>query len=404
VSASELSRLSIDRRAANKGGPQRRRWRWWIVVAAALLIVAAMLAQRYAGAVKVDAVSVTTAYPAQAITVLNATGYVVAQRKASIASKATGRLEWLGVSEGCMVKEGELIARLENRDVAAAREQAQAGIKVAQANVEQASADLRDAQRAFARSEELIGKRYISEAAHDAARARMEIAKAALSSRQASLAVARANFEAAEVGFDQTLIRAPFDGVVLTKNANVGDNITPFSNALDTKGAVVTMDDMTTLEVEADVAESSLSKISVGQPVEIQLDALPDERFAGQVNRIVPTVDRAKATVLVKIRFNERNDRVLPDMSTKVAFLERALRPEERKPVTAVQVEAVLRDDASASVLRITDGRAERVPVQTGATLGELLEVHGVQPGDRVVLKPLDAALDGRKVAVEQKP
>jgi RND family efflux transporter MFP subunit len=404
VSASELSRLSIDRRAANKGGPQRRRWRWWIVVAAALLIVAAMLAQRYAGAVKVDAVSVTTAYPAQAITVLNATGYVVAQRKASIASKATGRLEWLGVSEGSRVKEGELIARLENRDVAAAREQAQAGIKVAQANVEQASADLRDAQRAFARSEELIGKRYISEAAHDAARARMEIAKAALSSRQASLAVARANFEAAEVGFDQTLIRAPFDGVVLTKNANVGDNITPFSNALDTKGAVITMADMTTLEVEADVAESSLSKISVGQPVEIQLDALPDERFAGQVNRIVPTVDRAKATVLVKIRFNERNERVLPDMSTKVAFLERALKPEERKPVTAVQVEAVLRDDASASVLRITDGRAERVPVQTGATLGELLEVHGVQPGDRVVLKPLDAALDGRKVAVEQKP
>ncbi len=369
-----------------------------------LLIAAAILAQRYVGAVTVEAVSVTTAYPAQAITVLNATGYVVAQRKASIASKATGRLEWLGVAEGSKVKEGEIIARLENRDVAATREQAQAGVKVAQANVEQASADLRDALRAFKRSEELIGKRYISEAAHDAARARMEIAKAALASRQASLAVARADLEAAEVGFDQTLIRAPFDGVVLTKNANVGDNITPFSSALDTKGAVVTMADMSTLEVEADVAESSLSKISVGQPVEIQLDALPDERFGGQVNRIVPTVDRAKATVLVKIRFNERNERVLPDMSTKVAFLERALEPEERKPVTAVQAEAVLRDDASASVLRIKDGRAERVPVQTGATLGELLEVRGVQPGDRVVLKPLDASLDGRKVTIEQKP
>ncbi|HJY40337.1 MAG TPA: efflux RND transporter periplasmic adaptor subunit [Steroidobacteraceae bacterium] len=404
MSASELSRLSIDRRAAIKGGPQRRRWRWWVAAIVVLLIAAVLLAQRYAGAVTVEAVSVTTAYPAQAITVLNATGYVVAQRKASIASKATGRLEWLGVAEGSKVEEGEIIARLENRDVAAAREQAQAGVKVAQANVEQASADLRDAQRAFKRSEELIGKRYISEAAHDAARARMEIAKAALSSRQASLSVARANLEAAEVGFDQTLIRAPFDGVVLTKNANVGDNITPFSNALDTKGAVVTMADMTTLEVEADVAESSLGRISVGQPVEIQLDALPDERFAGQVNRIVPTVDRAKATVLVKIRFNEGNDRVLPDMSTKVAFLERALKPEERKPVTAVQVEAVLRDDTSASVLRLKDGRAERVPVQTGATLGELLEVRGVQPGDRVVLKPLDAALDGRKVAVEQKP
>ncbi|MBX6393948.1 MAG: efflux RND transporter periplasmic adaptor subunit, partial [Burkholderiales bacterium] len=298
VNASDLSQLSIDRTAAGRTQP-RRPWTRWGLAALAVLVAGLWLWFRYTGAVEVQTVSVTTAYPAQAITVLNATGYVVAQRQAAISSKATGRLEWLGVVEGSRVKAGEIIARLENRDVAAALEQAAASVKVAQANLDQARAELREAERAFKRSEELIGKRYISEAAHDQARARLEVAQAALSSQLAALAVARANLEAAQVNFDQTLIRAPFDGVVLTKNANVGDNITPFSQALDTKGAVVTMADMDTLEVEADVAESSLGRIRIGQPVEIQLDAIPGERFLGEVNRIVPTVDRAKATVLV---------------------------------------------------------------------------------------------------------
>ena len=138
---------------------------------------------------------------------------------------------------------------------------------------------------------------------------------------KASIAVAQANLRVAQVAVDQTLIRAPFDGVVLTKNANVGDVITPFSSAPDAKGAVVTMADMTTLEVEADVSESNLSKVRIGQPCEIQLDALPDQRFRGVVSRTVPTVDRAKATVMVKIRFVDTDPRVLPEMSAKVAFL-----------------------------------------------------------------------------------
>jgi RND family efflux transporter MFP subunit len=398
VTASELNKLSIDRRAAPRS-PRHGHWRLWAGAIALALLALSLLAQHYLGARTVEAVRVTTAYPAQALTVLNATGYVVAQRQAAIASKATGRLEWLGVVEGSRVKEGELIARLENRDVAATREQAQANVKVAQANLEQAQAELREARRAFARSEELIAKRYISEAAHDTARARMEIAQAALSSQQAALAVARANLEAAQVGFDQTLIRAPFDGVVLTKNANVGDNITPFSNALDTKGAVVTMADMETLEVEADVAESSLGRVMVGQPVEIQLDAIPEERYAGSVNRIVPTVDRAKATVLVKIRFEERDERVLPDMSAKVAFLERPLRPVERAAVTVVSAAAILYRDGAASVLRIEeDGRVTRTSVTVGTKLGDLVEIAGVEPGVRVVLKPLEPGLDGRRV------
>ena len=135
--------------------------------------------------------------------------------------------------------------------------------------------------------------------------------------------MAQANYRAADVAFEQTMIRAPFTGIVLTKTANVGDVVTPFSSASGTTGAVVTMADMATLEVEADVSENAIAKIKVDLPAEIQLDAFPDLRLLGSVSRIVPTVDRSKATLLVKVRFDETDARVLPDMSAKIAFLSR---------------------------------------------------------------------------------
>src|SRR6202008_2956083 len=199
-----------------------------------------------------------------------------------------------------------------------------AQVTVAAANLQQAAAELRDADANYKRSRELLAKKYISDAQHEANLARLDKARAAVESQKAALAAARANRQAAEVAVEQTLIRAPFDAIVLTKNADVGDNITPFSSATGAKAAVVTVADMDTLEGEGDVAESSIGKIRVAQPCEVQLDALPDTRLAAVVSRIVPTVDRSKATVLVKVRFVDKDARVLPDMSAKVAFLERA--------------------------------------------------------------------------------
>jgi len=190
---------------------------------------------------------------------------------------------------------------------------------------------------------------------------------------------------------------------VLTKSANVGDNITPFSQAADTKGAVVTIADMDTLEVEADVAEASLGKIRPGQPCEIQLDAVPDQRFPGAVNRIVPTVDRAKATVLVKIRFLERDERVLPDMSAKVAFLEREVSAADRKPVTVVPKQAVVERNGENVVFVLKDGRAVRTKVEVGRTIIDLVQVAGVPVGERVIVKPLDKVADGERVKVAAK-
>jgi HlyD family secretion protein len=404
VTTPDLGKLSIDRKAA----PRPRNRRKTLIISAAIAAAAVVVFLILAGTAthEVQSANVALAYPARGLTVLDATGYVVAQRKASIASKATGRLEWLGVVEGSRVKENEVIARLESGDVGAAREQAGANVKVAAANVEQARAELEDARSAFERSRDLVAKRYISESAHDSAKARYEKARAGLRSSEASLAVAQANYKAAEVDFDQTLIRAPFAGVVLTKNANVGDNITPFSNAMDTKGAVVTIADLDTLEVEADVSESSLSKIKVGQACEIQLDAVPDQRFTGQVNRIVPTVDRAKATVLVKIRFLERSESVLPDMSAKIAFLERPLRADEREPVLAVPAATLLEVEGKQHVLRIDEDHAALVEVKVGRTLADQREVGAVtgtlKAGDKIVLKPLDPKFDGDKVEIVQ--
>ncbi|NDF04175.1 MAG: efflux RND transporter periplasmic adaptor subunit [Betaproteobacteria bacterium] len=196
-----------------------------------------------------------------------------------------------------------------------------------------------------------------------------------------------------------TEIRAPFDGVVLTKNANVGDNITPFSSAVDSKGAVVTIADMTTLEVEADVSESSVAKLTIGQPVEIGLDALPNERFLGKVARMVPTIDRAKATRLVKLQFVEIDERVLPDMSAKVAFLQRPLTADERKPVLAVNRAAVREEGARREIYVLRQDRLETLELpETAPVLGDLAVVPGLKAGDRVVLRPASGLRDGQRV------
>ena len=353
--------------------------------------------------VTVEVAPVSQAYPSQAHTLLNATGYVVAQRKAAVASKATGRLEWLNVREGSTVRAGEILARLESNDVKAQMQQAAAGVRVAQANLEQGAAELKDAARALERSRDLLAQKFVSAAAHDIVAARHEKAQAAIHGYRASIAVAQANLRVAEVAVEQTLIRAPFDGVVLTKNANVGDVITPFSSALGSQAAVVTMADMTTLEVEADVSEANLARVKLEQPCEIQLDALPGQRFRGIVQRTVPTVDRAKATVLVKVRFVDADPRILPEMSAKVAFLESEMPAGERTARTVVVPTAIVERNGAGVVFVVKGDRVSQVTVRSGMKIGDLVEVTGVAAGDRVVVRPPAKLHDGSRVAVATK-
>jgi HlyD family secretion protein len=399
----DLSKLTIARDQKAFTGKKRGRKKWWIIAALAVTAIGAFVALRGGGTAQVESGVVASAYPAQAITALNATGRVTAQRKAAVSTKATGRLEFLGVLEGSVVKEGDILARIENKDVTATQDQARAGVRAAKANLEQGLAEMRDAQSNLARSEDLSKKNFISGATLDTAKARYDKARAAVASLNGAIGVAEANLRATAVSVEQTLIRAPFDGVVLTKNANVGDIITPFSSAADSKGAVVNMADMSTLEVEADVSETSISKISVGQPVQIQLDAFPDLRMPGKVSRTVPTVDRSKATLLVKIEFVERDPRVLPDMSAKVSFLTRSLTETEKKPVTAVQAAAVTKRDGKDVVFLIEENITKQTAVTVAGKIGDLVQVSGVKPGDKVVITPNEKLKDGAAVAIVKK-
>lgn len=403
MTAPDISKLKIERSPSATVQRRRRRWVKPLITVLVLLAIAGVASKQMGGKATVDTVTVAQAYPSQNYTLLNATGYVVAQRKAALSSKATGRLEWLGVLEGSKVKKDEVVARLENRDVAATLGQAQANIKVAQANLEQGQAELLNAQAEYKRTAELVSQKFITASAFDAAQARLTKARANMAGYNAAILAAKASAQVAQVNLDQTLIRAPFDGVILTKNANVGDNITPFSSAADSKGAVVTIADMDTLEVEADVSEGNLSKIRVDQPCEIQLDAFPELRLAGTVSRMVPTMDRSKATLLVKVRFGERDPRVLPDMSAKVAFLSKPVAPEDKQPVTAVQPAAIVQRDGKPVAFVVDGDKARQVPVMAGRKVGELVEVKGLKSGDKVVLAP-DAKLhDGQPLVLAKK-
>lgn len=410
-----LASLRIDRSAA----PLKRRRRRWPWLLAALLLLGAGALALMPRKTEVQVSSVLAAYPSQQYADLTASGYVVAQRRAAVASKGTGRLVELRVREGSVVQQGDLIGRLDASDVQAAIAATQAGVaqsQAAKAQAEaalgQARAELANAEVELKRQQTLVAQGFVSSQAVDGAERRLAVARSALATQQAAIATAQAGIvqSQAQVRVQQvnqanTEIRAPFDGVVLVKNANVGDMITPFSSASGTSGAVVTMADMATLEVEADVSESNVARVKPDQPVEITLDALPELRLRGTVARIVPTVDRAKATVMTKIRFEALDARILPEMSAKVSFLSKAATAEDQKPVIAVNPKAIARRDGQAVVFRLAGETVEAVPVGLGRKIGDVQEVTGgaLKSGERVVLNPADTLKAGSLVVVTAK-
>jgi RND family efflux transporter MFP subunit len=355
-------------------------------------------------AATVEIVSVQQTYPSQGFTLLNASGYVVAQRKAAVASKATGRLVWLGVEEGSIVRKGEILARIENADVLAGQSQAAANLNSSRSTLEQLQAELHDAELSYNRFKILLAEGIVSTADFDAAQARYRKARAAVAGAAANIRAASAALEATTVAVEFTFIRAPFDAVVLTKNADVGDIVTPLGAAADAKAAVVTIADMSSLQAEVDVSESNLEQVRVGQPCEIQLDAFPDLRFRGVVHMVVPTADRSKATVLVKVKFVDFDKRILPEMSAKVAFLSRSVAAGEQTPRTTVNPAAVVDRKGRKLVFLVKDTRVVETPVALGAKVGDLVEVtSGLKPGDSVVLHPGDKLRDGSRISLLEK-
>jgi HlyD family secretion protein len=387
----DLSSLRIARDAPVKSGGGRSRTRTAMLTATIAAAVAAgvgtaLLAPR---PVRVQVASVAVTGGAGAAGSISANGYVVARTKASVSAKIPGRMEYLGVNEGSRVKKGEVIARIESADQRAA-------IGSAVASVAQVEAQLAQARRDLDRAQKLLAAQVLSPADLENARTRVGVLEAQLGS-------AKAQLQQANVELENTRVRAPFDGTVLRKDAEVGEIVAPSSAGGGlTRTAIVTMADLATLEVEVDVNEAYIAQVHNGEPARITLDAYPDTSFAGSVRQVVPTADRQKATVLVKVSILDRDPRILPEMGAKVDFT-----PESGAAVAAlprrvlVPAAAVHAGSGGPQVWLVENGKVTARAIETGAERNGQLEVRrGLSGGESVVLNPPASLRDGRKVRV----
>lgn len=393
---SDLSSLRIDRSARGDVPSRgRRSGRRWVILAIVLVLLGAavvLLKNWLGGGVEVHLATATLTSPSQASAVLTASGYVVARRKAAVASKGTGTLVYLAVEEGDRVKKGQVIARLDDSDVAASLRRARENLRVAEA-------DLDDAKRNYERMSKLAGTRAIAQADYDAAEARYKRVTA-------TIEAAKFAVREAEVAVENTRIIAPFDGTVLKKNADVGEIVAPLAGAVSSRAAVVTIADMSSLEVDADVSEANITRVNGNQSCEITLDAYPQQRYPGYVSNIVPTADRAKATVMVKIKFKQYDERVLPEMGAKITFLAPGASTDSMniKPVLTVPAVAVATRDGRQVVFQIKDNRAVAVPVTTGRKLGSSIEITaGLKEGDKLISKADEQIKNGTQVTLAKK-
>jgi RND family efflux transporter MFP subunit len=385
----DLSSLRIDRSKRYDDRPRRKTWPYFAAAGMIIVIIVSyvIFKERISPALKVKATTVTLLSASDAASSLVATGYVVAQRKAEVASKGTGRLKELNFEEGDTVSAGQIIAVLDNDDIRAGLDQVRAALK-------QAEVDTLNTGRIYRRQESLLKTGAVTDV--DA-----QNAEAAYSSSLAVLAGALAAVRTAEVNLENTYIRAPFKGTVLTKNAEIGEIVAPFASSASSKGSVVTLADMSSLEVEADVSESNINKVRVGQPCEIVLDAYPTIRYPGTVKKIVPTADRSRATVLTRVTFNQLDDKVLPEMSARVNFFLDSLRTANASQTLAVSRDAVTTRDNQKVVFRIDGEYVALVPIRTGRDLGNLVEiVEGLKQGDRLVLSPPGKMIAGQKIEI----
>lgn len=400
MAGDDISKLSIKKAGTVAGTGKKKKYIILLIIIFVLIATGVLYKKGLlTPALEVRVSKVVNIYPSQTYTLLNASGYVVAQRKAAVASKITGRLVYLGVEEGSRVKKGQVIARLENDDAVAARNRALANVNAAKSALEQAMAEFDDAVLNFNRMLKLSEKGSVARSENDIAEARWKRAKAAVSAHKSSIKASEEALKEAEVLLGYATIRAPFDAVVLTKNADIGDIITPLGAATNAKAAVVDIADMESLQVEVDVSESNIGIVKNGQPCEIHLDALQDSRFRGAVHMIVPTANRTKASVMVKVAFKDKDTRILPEMSAKVAFLAREVLPEEEKPLAAVPADAITGIEGRESVFLVKNDRAYKTEIKTGRRIGNMVELlGGAGIGEIMVAKPTNKVKDGIKI------
>jgi HlyD family secretion protein len=401
----DLSALRIEREPLNTGG---RRWGRWVAL---LILLAAFGGGAYwwtnrVVPLEVEVAAVTSRAAGAQASVLNASGYVTARRRATVSSKVTGKVIEVNVEEGMAVREGQVLARLDDSTIRASLELARAQLEAARRAVPESEVRLEEARLNLGRRERLFKEQLATAADMDQAQAEVNSFIARIASLREQIIVAERQVALQQTALDDMVIRAPFSGVALSKDAQPGEMVSPVSAGGGfTRTGISTIVDMRSLEVEVDVNESYINRVTAGQPVTAVLDAYPDFEIPAKVIAVVPTADRQKATVLVRIGFNELDPRILPDMGVKVTFLREdatGAAPAAR-PTALVPKSAVRSENGASHVFVVTQTSVERRAVQTGGTDGDRLEVTaGLSAGERVVVAPPAGLAAGVPVVIKQ--
>jgi len=402
----DLAALRIEREPERPGGRRSLVWLVALVLIAGAGFGAWMWATRERP-LEVEVAAVTERAVGAQAAVLNASGYVTARRRATISSKVTGKIVEVNVEEGMAVTQGQILARLDDSTARAALELAKAQAESARKAVNENEVHLAQARLTLRRVTDLRKNGIVTEADVDTAKADVDGTDARINALRGQVNVAERQIELQRTDLDNTVIRAPFSGIAISKDAQPGEMVSPVSAGGGfTRTGICTIVDMKSLEIEVDVNESYINRVSTGQPVAAVLDAYPEWQIPGHVITLVPAADRQKATVLVRIGFEQLDPRILPDMGIKVTFLreqEQAAAPAAR-PTALVPKAAVLTDETGNFVFAITAAgdSVERRAVKVGGTDGDRVEVLGaLRAGDRVVVSPSPEVTDGAKVVVK---
>ena len=404
-SADLLKELRIDRSAPP---PASRRGLWIALAIAAVVLVLGLAGWALFGRDRVPEVQtaqvIAIGDAGGSASVLDATGYVVARRMATVSSKITGKVREVLIEEGQSVSAGQVMATLDPVDADAQRDLAASQVGVARSQAASVQAQLREAAANAARLGTLVRQQLVAKSQHDQAIAQRDSLRAQLATVQRNAQVAGDQLRIAELGVDNTVVRAPFAGVVIAKAAQPGEIVSPLSAGGGfTRTGIGTIVDMDSLEVEVDVGESFIGRVQPRMPVEATLNAYPDWKIPAEVIAIIPTADRGKATVKVRIALKARDARIVPDMGVRVSFLEQA-KPADAaaaKPGVLAPAAAIVQRDGDDVAFVVTVGKAQRRVLKLGRTLGDDREVlNGLAGGDSVVLDPSDDLADGARVRV----
>lgn len=399
----ELAALKIERPPARQSRP----WvKWVILLMLALLAIGA--SWQYVNRprpVEVETAAVTQRAAGVQASVLNASGYVTARRRATVSSKITGKVVEVNVEEGMSIREGQVLARLDDSQFRASLALAEAQAEAARRNVRESEVRLAEARLVLDRAQQLAAERLNTKADLDTANAQVDSLVARIDAAREQVRVAERQIDVERTNLDNTVVRAPFAGIAVSKDAQPGEMVSPNSAGGGfTRTGICTLVDMRSLEVEVDVNESYIGRVEDKQPVTVVLNAYPDWQIAAHVITTVPKADRQKATVLVRIGFSELDPRILPDMGVKVTFLKQANESGQQgdRPALLLPKTAIRADNGQSYAYVVNGGVIDRRAIRTGGTDGDRVEViAGLTSGERVVLSPPATLVSGSLVTTK---